>query len=193
MENIVSAFFLSKKSRSLVETASLIAYVTHQGQVRKDDHSPYFIHPCQVALKLMRYGFGESIVAAGFVHDVLEDTAFPQSELERLLGKEVVDIVLAVSENKALPWEERKKHYINQVIQASDAAKAVSIADKVHNLESLLASCTVHGPDVWRVFNQGKEQKIWFERAMCEAMQAVWKHPLLDEYAVLVKRLDNVE
>jgi (p)ppGpp synthase/HD superfamily hydrolase len=113
MENVISSVFSGKKLRSLVETASLIAYVAHQGQVRKDDSSPYFIHPCQVGLKLTALGFDERVVAAGFVHDVLEDTTFPQSELERLLGTEVLEIVLAVSEDKTLSWEERKKQYIN--------------------------------------------------------------------------------
>ncbi len=193
MENVISPFFSGHKPRSLVETAALIAYVAHQGQVRKDDSSPYFIHPCQVGLKLTAHGFDERVVAAGFVHDVLEDTTFPQSELERLLGTEVLETVLAVSEDKTLPWEERKKHYINQVIHASDAAKAVSIADKVHNLESLLASCAVHGSAVWQVFNRGKDQKIWFERAMLEAIQTAWLHPLVDEYATLVEGLDAVE
>ncbi len=178
---------------SLVERAAQIAYQGHIAQKRKDDGSPYFIHPCMVAMLLRRHGFADEVVAAAFVHDVLEDTSVTAEELTAKLGKEVVDIVLSVSEDKGLPWEERKAAYVEQVARSSDATKAVSVADKIHNLESLLAAYAEKGPSVWKVFNRGKAQKYWFESTLLKRLQETWNHPLLDEYAALVERMSVLE
>lgn len=179
--------------RSLVETASQVAFVAHTGQTRKDSGSPYVIHPYMTALKLARHGFSETVAAAAIVHDVLEDTGVTEDQLRELLGEEVVTIVRALTEDKSLVWEKRKELYIESIRNAPDAVKAVSIADKIHNLESLLAAHAVQGPAVWKLFNRGRESKAWFEHTLLSAVQATWSHPLVDEYAQLVLRMDGLE
>lgn len=181
------------KQPSLVETAALIAYSAHEGQTRKGDESPYYIHPCMVALKLAKHGFDETVIAAGFVHDVLEDTSVTKDELLQRLGKEVLDIVLSVTEDKTLPWEARKAKYIETVRAAGEASKAVSMADKIHNMESLLSAHAQHGQNIWNMFNRGREQKYWFESSMLKMFQAHWQHPLIDEYADLVRRFEKLD
>lgn len=181
------------KTLPIVEVAARIAYTAHLDQTRKDDASPYFIHPCMVAMMLRRHGFADAVVAAGFVHDVLEDTKVTREELEEQLGNEVVSIVLEVTEEKALPWEERKRAYIEKVVSGSEAAMAVSIADKIHNLESLMAAYDVSGPAIWELFNRGKEKKLWFEETMLKRVQEKWQHPLVEEYAALVERMRGLE
>jgi (p)ppGpp synthase/HD superfamily hydrolase len=179
--------------RSLVEKAALIAFVGHAGQVRKDGGSPYVVHPYMAALKLAAHGFEDRVLAAALVHDVLEDTQVTPEQLEQLLGRDVVDIVRSLTEDKALPWETRKERYIEAIRVASDEVKAVSTADKIHNLESLFAAYALQGPEIWKVFNRGREQKCWFERALLKTLQETWTHPLVHEYAKLVERLDTLE
>ena len=166
-----------------------LAYQAHIDQKRKDDGSPYFIHPAMVALNLRSHGFADEVVAAGLVHDVLEDTTVTQDQLEAELGKDVVAIVLGVSEDKSLVWEERKKKYIEDVANSSESVMAVSVADKIHNLQSLLAAYAVRGEDVWQVFNRGRAQKYWFESTLLARIQEKWQHPLVEEYAGLVKQM----
>ena len=182
---------LGAKRRPLTETAALLAHQAHAGQVRKDDGSPYFIHPCMVAFKLAHNGFDETVVAAGFVHDVLEDTEVTKDELERSLGPAVVGLILPLSEDKSLPWEERKRRYIDAMRSAPEGTKAVSVADKIHNAESLLAALESQGPRVWDAFSRGKKQKLWFERSVLDALKEGWSHPLIEEYAQLVARLES--
>lgn len=190
---MIEEFFpFGDKPRSLIETAALIAYTAHRAQTRKDDQSPYFIHPCMVALKLTSYHCSEEVIAAGYVHDVLEDTAFPEALLEQLLGSKIVQLVKSVSENKTLPWEERKQNYIDAVARASEAVKCLSVADKIHNLQSLLSAYAKDGSEVWKVFNRGREQKCWFEQTLCAELQKTWQHPILDEYAALVAQLERL-
>lgn len=176
----------------LVEKALRIMLTAHGQQVRKTDSSPYIIHPMMVAKKLARLGFNDEVIAAAFIHDVLEDTDYPEKKLRQELGDKVVDIILPLSEDKKLEWEERKKKYINDVKNASVETKAVSIADKIHNLESIIETHKTMGSDIWSKFNRGKEQKMWFENAMLKAFQESWDHPMIAEYEKLIKQAEKL-
>lgn len=175
---------------SLPEKAMRLALRAHEGQVRKTDGSPYVIHPIMVALKLARHGFSDEVVAAALVHDVLEDTPVNEDELKQELGQEVLDIVTGVSEDKNLEWEMRKEAYAKQIGAGSDGVKAVSIGDKIHNLESVLRTYDEIGPTIWEKFNRGKEKKMWFEHLVLDALKEHWEHPLIAEYEALIKKAD---
>src|SRR3989344_1007289 len=96
------------KKISLIEKAARIALEAHSRQKRKDDGSPYIIHPFMVALKLVKNGFSDETVAAALVHDVLEDTKVSEETLQKELGNSVLNIIKVVTEDKSLPWEEIK-------------------------------------------------------------------------------------
>jgi (p)ppGpp synthase/HD superfamily hydrolase len=162
----------------------------HQGQTRKDGDLPYISHPCMVALILMRHGFPDTVIAAALLHDTVEDTPVTPEDLLREFGEEVAAIVASVTNDDALSWEEKKKKYIETVRAGSIAAKAVATADKIHNAESLIAAHAEQGTDVWKHFNTGREKKLWFEKAMLAMLKETWQHPLVDEYAALVERLE---
>jgi len=174
----------------LYEQALKIAIRAHAGQVRKHDGSAYVNHPIMVGKILERAGFPETVVAAGLAHDILEDTQVTEAELRAVLGDGVVDIVVAVSEDKSLPWEERKEKYVRKVVVGGEPVWAVSVADKIHNARDLLAFYELKGREVWEVFNRGKEQKIWFEKLVHSELSKVWQHPLLDEYATYITKLE---
>lgn len=173
----------------LIEKAAKIAAQAHAGQTRKGDDTPYIVHPFMVAMLLQKHAFSDVCIASALVHDVLEDTEYTADALRSALGDEVMAIVITLTEDKTLPWEERKKKYIESVRNGSEEAKAVSIGDKIHNLKSLLAMHAKMGPEIWNVFNRGKEQKLWFEEAMLKMFQGTWQHPLIDEYEKLVEQM----
>jgi (p)ppGpp synthase/HD superfamily hydrolase len=176
-----------------IEQAAQIALRAHAGQVRKNDGSPYVVHPYMVALLLTSYDFPEQVIVAGLVHDVLEDTGVSVDELTTALGPEVVALVQEVSEQKELPWEERKKRYIQVLQAASPDTKAVSIADKIHNAQSMLHTYEVEGPKLWHMFNRGRTEQLWFMHALLDAYRTNWHHPLIERYADLVAALDQCE
>ena len=173
---------------NIIEKATRIAVIAHQDQTRKGDNLPYIIHPFMVALKLQKYNFSENIIAAALTHDVLEDTDYPEEKLKTELGDEVFEIVKAVSNDESLSWEEKKKHYIETVKNGPDGAKAVCVADKIHNLESLLSAYQDQGVDVWKKFNRGKDKKVWFETEVLKMLEEVWQHPLINEYKNLLEQ-----
>ncbi|MBP9749950.1 MAG: bifunctional (p)ppGpp synthetase/guanosine-3',5'-bis(diphosphate) 3'-pyrophosphohydrolase [Candidatus Pacebacteria bacterium] len=181
---------------TLVEKATCIAVVAHKDQVRKSDGSPYVVHPIMCAMMLAKYDFPEEVVAAALTHDVLEDTAMTDDELRVTLGDTVVDIVRTVSEDHTVDWRtiengwvKRKQVYIDAVRNGSEGAKAVSIADKIHNAQSLLDAHAEQGPAIWNKFNKGRETKLWFEESLLTMFRETWDHPLIEEYAVLVEKM----
>ena len=178
---------------SLIDTAARIAAVAHRKQVRKQENVPYIAHPTAVALKLAKHGFSDEVVAAALVHDVLEDTDFPESELRDEMGEEVMQIVDAVTNDDSLDWESKKLKYIETVRAGSESAKAVAAADKIHNAEDLIASHEKQGADLWKSFNRGKDKKIWFEEEMLKMLNETWDHPLVEEYEVLVEKMKMLD
>ncbi|MGB9680925.1 MAG: HD domain-containing protein, partial [Minisyncoccia bacterium] len=178
---------------SIIEKAARIAVIAHGEQKRKGDNFPYIIHPVLVALKLAKYNFPDTVIAAALTHDVLEDTDFDEEKLKKELGDEVLEIVKAVTNDDSLSWEEKKKKYIETVRKGSEGAKAVAVADKIHNLESLLIAYEEQGPELWKKFNRGKEQKIWFESEVLKMLKQEWQHPLIDEYASLLEKVKSLD
>ena len=183
---------MTKNIPNIIEKAMHIAVVVHSGQLRKGDESPYIIHPVMVALKLAKYNFSDSIIAAALTHDVLEDTDFPIEQLREELGDEVFGIVKSVTQDGSLSWEEKKEKYIEDVRNGSDGAKAVSVADKIHNIESLEDAYSKQGSDIWKKFNRGMEKKMWFENEVLKMLKETWKHPLIDEYESSLRRMEHM-
>ena len=174
----------------LLEKAFRMALKGHATQKRKGEETPYITHPVGVALILARYGFDEEVIAAGLAHDLVEDTTFTQENLRSELGDTVTDIVMSVTNSATLPWKEKKEAYIQSVREGSVGAKAVSVADKIHNAESLIARHHEVGSVLWSDFNASREDKQWFEEAMLSMLKETWEHPLIEEYEVLVAKMN---
>jgi (p)ppGpp synthase/HD superfamily hydrolase len=173
---------------NLIDKAAGIAVRAHSGQTSKVDGSPYIIHPVMVAARLLKHGFPDTTVAAAFVHDVLEDTDYPAARLRRELGREVARLVRAVSSQELKDWRKKKLRYIASVRRGGIQAMAICAADKIHNLERLLAAHGTMGPEIWSKFTRGREDKAWFEGEVLKMLKADWSHPLIGEYQRLLAK-----
>src|SRR5687768_8067799 len=74
----------------------------HDNQVRKVDCAPFILHPLEVAALLRGRGYDDDVVAAGLLHDVVEDTDAELSEVRRIFGGRIAAIVAAVTEDPAI-------------------------------------------------------------------------------------------
>ena len=70
----------------------------HEGQRREADNAPFILHPLEVAHLLQGRDYPDHVIAAGVLHDVLEDTDATEAELAERFGPEVAELVAAVSE-----------------------------------------------------------------------------------------------
>jgi guanosine-3',5'-bis(diphosphate) 3'-pyrophosphohydrolase len=109
----------------------------HRDQRRKDvARSPYVNHLIEV-LRLLWHQGGirdEAILAAGLLHDTVEDTDTRPEELAERFGPEVRDLVLEVTDDKALEKATRKRLQIEHAPHKSPGAACIKLADKSSNV-----------------------------------------------------------
>jgi (p)ppGpp synthase/HD superfamily hydrolase len=132
----------------LVARAADFAARRHAGQRRKGKAAePYLNHLAEVACLLAEAtdAVDPELVAAGWLHDTIEDTNTEREEIEAAFGTRVAGLVAEVTDDKSLPKPERKLKQIETAPKKSAAAKALKIADKISNLRGLMTS----PPDDW--------------------------------------------
>jgi (p)ppGpp synthase/HD superfamily hydrolase len=159
----------------LLERAWRIAAVAHSGQHRKASDIPYLVHPAAVALILQRSGFGdEHLLAAAILHDVVEDTDWTLEKLKDLFPRKVLDIVDMLTERKfddagrKRRWVDRKAEHLRRIREAPVECRAIFLADKRHNLETI-AFDVADGSNVWDRFNAPRPDILKNYRAGIEA------------------------
>ncbi|TGB02005.1 HD domain-containing protein [Halobacillus salinus] len=154
----------------MIEKAKQYATEAHRGQKRKGSDEDYVRHPIRVAKTLQEAGFNEATVCAGYLHDVVEDTDITLDDIEQEFGKEVAVIVAAHTEDKEKSWQERKQHTITVVKESSLDIKALIVADKLDNLQSISEGLSTQGDELWRLFNAGYEHQKWYYQSVAQAM-----------------------
>ena len=93
-------------NQSLIVKAFKLAYKAHEGQLRASGE-PYIIHPVAVANLLKEIGASSSVIAAGLLHDVVEDTGIDLSEIETNFGLEVKILVEGVTKLGGIHFNNR--------------------------------------------------------------------------------------
>ncbi|MCT4784605.1 MULTISPECIES: HD domain-containing protein [Exiguobacterium] len=156
----------------LVEEALRFAATRHDGQFRKGSRIPYVTHPVAVAMILTEDHQPVPVVAAGLLHDVLEDTFTTKEELVEAFGPEVARLVEAVSEpDKSLSWEERKQTMLTRIPSLEYDEIALLVADKLHNLRSIRLDIEQVGKGVWSRFRRPLRDQSWYYHELLEALQ----------------------
>jgi (p)ppGpp synthase/HD superfamily hydrolase len=122
----------------LTRAAVAFARERHSGQQRRADGAAFVVHPFEVASLLERSHYPDPVVAAGVLHDVLEDTDADREELEERFGLEVAELVCTVSDDPSIPDEEARKDEVRaRVRRAGGSASAIYAADKVSKVREL--------------------------------------------------------
>lgn len=157
----------------MIEAATKVAEEAHRGQFRKGSGIPYISHPRAVARILSDAGCSEELVAAGILHDTVEDTSLTLDYIRERFGNKVAKIVQGCSEpDKSLPWEQRKQHTVEFLKTAPLEVRTVTCADKLHNLLSIIADYEVMGDDVWDRFSRGRDAQEWYYRELAASLCA---------------------
>ncbi|PAD70209.1 hypothetical protein CHH83_05500 [Bacillus sp. 7586-K] len=154
----------------LLLEAKRFAKNAHKGQLRKLSGQDYFSHLDNVALILKHANFSDEVIAAGYLHDVIEDTKVSEEQLFAMFGEEVTRLVLTNTENKILDWESRKGETIEKAKYASLESKAIIAADKLDNSSDLLRAFKHHGDVIWRYFNRGYDKQAWYYHNLVQSL-----------------------
>ena len=168
------------------QKAKEFAIKAHNGQRRKSDkEKPMIIHPIDVANILSEYGYDDNVIAAGYLHDVLEDTKYTKEDLLTEFNEDVVSLVLGASEkDKGLSWEERKTETINTIKDFDLRHKAVVCADKISNLEDMRIIFEIKGEKNFSAFKRGYEKQKWYYTEVYNSLKYN-----IDENNIMLNRL----
>lgn len=135
---------------SLIEKAYKVAADAHKDQVRKSGE-PYIIHPLCVAIILADLELDKETIAAGLLHDVVEDTIITEEEIAAEFGDDVALLVDGVTKLGKLQYKERSDAVTNDKLemQAENLRKMflamakdirvimIKLADRLHNMRTL--------------------------------------------------------
>ena len=144
MQKVLShlAVNATEAEQALVRKAYAYAAAAHAGQTRLSGE-PYLSHPLAVAEILAELGFDAHAIAAGLLHDTVEDTKATLEEVDADFGEQVADIVDGVTKISMMSFEskeEQQAENIRKMILAMShdiRVPVVKLADRLHNMRTL--------------------------------------------------------
>ena len=138
----IATYINSEESVKLIEKAYSYAEDKHKDQKRKSGE-PYFIHVFSVAFELAKLKADPYTIAAGLLHDVIEDCDVSEEEFKEEFGQEIYEIVEAVTKISNLKFTDQKEYQAANhrkilIAMAKDVRVIlVKLADRLHNMRTL--------------------------------------------------------
>jgi len=133
---------ISRPDQALICHAFKFSYSLHEGQYRASGE-PYIAHPVAVAGLLRELGGSSAMIAAGFLHDVVEDTDVSVAEIEERFGSEVSQLVEGVTKlskfNFSSKTESQAENFRRMFLAMAQDIRVivVKLADRLHNMRTL--------------------------------------------------------
>lgn len=176
----------------MLEKAIVFAITTHKDQKRKDNN-PYIVHPFEVALLLAKANADDNLIAAGLLHDTIEDGSISKETLLKEFNEDIASLVSKDSEDKSKSWEERKEKVLSDVKNSDERYKLLVLADKLANLKDLDESIRKDGDMIWTRFKRGKKEQAWFFNELINACDSLKDKDIYKEYVYYVNKLFKEE
>jgi (p)ppGpp synthase/HD superfamily hydrolase len=135
MASQVSTGLRSPTDSDLAASALRFARRVHLGQYRKQTHEQFVEHPIAVARLLSDSGHDGALIAAAYLHDVVEKTDVELEEIRERFGPAVADVVDSLTENPEIPsYAERKRTLRGRILEGGGDPVVIYAADRVANM-----------------------------------------------------------
>jgi len=171
-----------------------INYATecHKDDVRKGTDMNYIVHPLEVMHILFLMGADKQLMAAGVLHDTVEDTDATLNDIEAQFGFAVKELVKShTEEHKEWEWEKRKTQAMTDEKDAPKREQMLVLADKLSNIRAMNRDYEKLGEKLWERFNRGKDKQAWYYHSSVNALKGLAQYddikPFYDEFSELVK------
>ena len=179
---------------NVLEEAILFATKAHEGQMRKMAKTPYILHPVEVAAIIATMTSDLETMAAGVLHDTIEDCNVDPREIKEKFGARVSALVQSETEGRlsnsppADTWMARKEESLLMLKHTNDiSVKIMWLGDKLSNIRSFYRAYQKDGDKIWEGLHQ-KDPKIqeWYYRTIAEYLSDLSDTEAYKEYVRLV-------
>ena len=185
----------------LVSEAIVFSTMAHDGMRRRKSESPYILHPMEVAAIIGTMTDDQEVIAAGLLHDVVEDAGITIEEVGEKFGRRVMELVASETENKRedLPpedtWKIRKEETLQKLKESEDiSVLMIWIGDKLSNIRTIYRDFLLEGDIVWNKFHQSDiKLQAWYYRSILKYTERLSDTLAWKEYKTFVELLFGVE
>jgi (p)ppGpp synthase/HD superfamily hydrolase len=172
----------------------MFASELHRKQLRKETTIPYISHLLAVCGLVIECGGTEDQAIAALLHDAVEDQGGQPTlaKIKSRYGDVVAEIVSDCTDawtDPKPPWRARKEAYIAGLPTKPARSLLVSLADKVHNVDTVLRDYQLVGEALWDRFNGGRAGTIWNYQSLSAVFSETLPCPLSDRFSRLVRQL----
>lgn len=180
-----------------VEEAILFATKAHEGQKRKMSGIPYILHPLEVAAIIATITTDHAVMAAGILHDTIEDCDVDPHEIKEKFGPRVAALVQSETEDRlsnrpaAETWMERKEESLLMLEHTRYRdVKILWLGDKLSNMRSFYRSYLELGDKMWEGLHQ-KDPKMqgWYYKTIAKHLSELSDTAAYREYVELVEKV----
>lgn len=187
-----------EKGNELLVKAIDFANRMHAGTCRKGTDMPYIVHPLEVMHVLLLMNASKALMAAGVLHDVVEDTDATLELIEKEFGKEIAALVESHTErHKEWEWEKRKIFAMEEERNHPKEMKMLALADKLANIRATKRDLDTYGDELWKRFNRGKDKQNWYYHSSVNVLGELEKYqdtaPFYEEFKTLVNEVFGPE
>jgi len=179
----------------MIHSSIIFAAEAHQGQHRKGTQLPYIIHPMEVAQILSYVHAPQETIAAGILHDTLEDTTVTYQELVNHFGDSIASLVLECTNTTSGPWQVRKQYTVMKLGTTQNQNVAfILCADKISNLRSIVYDIKAVKQEIWKRFSAPPKDVLWYYEQLGKAIASRSDLPacFVREYNALYQSLQEI-
>ncbi len=148
--------------KSQCDGAFLFAFVKHNGQFRLNGE-PYIIHPLRVLTNAMQFSCDKDIMQSALLHDVVEDTNTPITQIEYLFGEKTASLVSELTLPKNIKHSEKGDYLAKKVLTLSNYALLLKLCDRLDNIKTLFSLSKPHAQrvknDTYKILNSLEENR----------------------------------
>ncbi len=182
---------------NVLEEAIVFATNAHCGQVRKLAKTPYILHPLEVASIISTITDDLEVMAAGVLHDTIEDCDVDPKVIREKFGPRVSALVQSETEDRlsdrppAETWKERKEESLLMLKHTKDKdVKILWLGDKLSNIRSFYREYRVKGDKIWDALHQ-KDPRMqqWYYDTIAEYLAELSNTAAYSEYVELVNKV----
>ena len=187
--------------KDLVSEAIAFSTMAHDGMRRRKSDFPYILHPMEVGAIIGTMTESQEVIAAGVLHDVVEDAGISIEEIGEKFGARVMELVASETEDKRedLPpedtWRIRKEESIEKLRTTNDIEVLMLwIGDKLSNIRAIYRDYLVEGDAVWNKFHQSDiNAQAWYYRSIMNYTERLSNTIAWKEYKTLVEKIFGAE